>query len=101
MRWWRHLHESYATWPRCDAVSPVATTTIYVQLLGVHPPLWRVAAARQLDDSVFELLGPIPDGETWQFQPGQLVECDEDVLTLGGYGLFARRAAAPGRPSNP
>lgn len=36
-----------------------------------------------------ELIGPILQGEQWEFIPGQLVLVHEAPLTLGGDGLLA------------
>lgn len=71
---------------------------IFVRLLRDGHPLYRPVAAKHVRDDIYEISGSIPDGETWEFQPGQQVECEEDVLFAGGYGMFARRAASTDRP---
>ena len=65
------------------------TEQIYVRLLGLKYEQWRIADALRLSTEVYQLCGPVPDGEHWEFQPGQVVLVDEVVLTLGGYGLLA------------
>lgn len=62
---------------------------IYVRLLGLPHEQWRVATGRCLGGDVYEVLGPVPVGERWQFQPGQIVMCEEVGLTLGGFGMLA------------
>ena len=76
-------------------------TTIHVALLGEGTPVWRPAEARHIEDSVFELLGAIPNDEEWQFTPGQLVECKEQTFPGGESGLVAYRALPPNNSFNP
>lgn len=64
---------------------------VYVRLLGTPHEQWVLVRARCVTGDVYELLGEVPDEESWEFQPGQLVVCDEVELTLGGYGLLAVR----------
>lgn len=66
---------------------------IYVRLLGLGHEQWRIADALRLSDEQYQLCGPVPEGEIWEFQPGQVVLIEEVVLTLGGYGLLAVSAA--------
>ena len=67
---------------------------VYVALIGEGIPVWRPVNARSVSDGVFELLGPKEHGEEWEFQPGQLVECEEHSFSLGVVGLVARRRTA-------
>ncbi len=62
---------------------------IYMRLIGLHHEQWRVAEAVPMGEDLYKVIGPIPDGEQWEFQPGQIVSVEEFVLTLGGYGLLA------------
>lgn len=64
---------------------------VYVRLLGLPYEQWRLACARSVDGDTYILSGPVPAGEQWEFQPGEIVVCEEVVLTLGGYGLLAVR----------
>lgn len=73
----------------------IAPSDIHVRLLGLGQEQWRVAYGLPVGDGLYELLGPMPDGEQWQFTPGQVVECEEVVLFLGDYGLLACRALPP------
>jgi hypothetical protein len=64
---------------------------VHVSLLAEGTNVWRPAQARHIQGSVYELLGNIPADEKWQFHPGQLVECVEQVFSGGGSGLVALR----------
>jgi len=69
-------------------------TVVYIALLGEGTTVWRPAQARHIQGDVYELLGSIPVDEQWQFSPGQLVECEEQVLPGGSSGLVACRPIA-------
>ena len=73
-----------------------APVDIHVRLLGLGQEQWRITQAVPVGADRYELLGPMPDGEQWQFLPGQIVECEEVVLFLGGYGLLACSAVTLG-----
>ncbi|MDX1804554.1 MAG: hypothetical protein R3292_10770 [Alcanivorax sp.] len=73
---------------------------VYVALEGLHTEAWRAVNAVHVHDEVFRLVGNMPDDESWQFTPGQLVECERCVLTGKGAPtdkevLAARRAVTP------
>lgn len=51
--------------------------TVHVVLTGLGTPVWRPTQARHIQGVIYKLLGFIPDDEQWQFNPGQLVECEE------------------------
>jgi hypothetical protein len=57
--------------------------TVYVALLDENVDVWRPAAAEQVAPDLFRLLGPVPPGETWQFQPGEVVRCRVGFLSEG------------------
>jgi len=69
-------------------------TEVHVALLGEGTPVWRPVQTRHVHGAVFEILGSVPDGEAWEFQPGQFVECEEQVFSSGSLGLVARRPTA-------
>lgn len=71
-----------------------AMTEVFVCLLGEGTACWRPVAARHVRGGIYELLGICPPDETWQFQPGQLVECEVREFSGGSSGLVARRPAA-------
>lgn len=72
-------------------------TDVHVRLLGLGEEQWRIARGIPVGENVYELLGPIPAGEQWEFQPGQMVECEEVVLFFGDYGMLACRALPPNK----
>lgn len=67
---------------------------VHVTLLGEGVPVWRPARARHVQDSAYQLEGTVPEGEEWEFQPGELVKCELQEFIGGGSGLVARRPAA-------
>jgi hypothetical protein len=67
--------------------------TVYVALHGEGTEVWRPVPARHLQDSTYELLGIVPSQESWQFVPGQAVECDERGFGDGLTRLVACRIA--------
>ena len=69
-------------------------TVVHVALLGEGTDVWRPTQARHIQGEVYELLGSIPEDETWQFSPGQLVECEEHAFSGGSSALVACRAVA-------
>ena len=69
-------------------------TVVHIALLGEGTAVWRPAQARHIQGAIYELLGSIPDDEQWQFSPGQLVECEEQIFSGGSSGLVARRPIA-------
>ena len=67
---------------------------VHVALLGEGTSAWRPVEARHIHGTVYEILGLVPDDEEWEFQPGQLVECEQQVFSGGSSGLVALRPAA-------
>jgi hypothetical protein len=57
--------------------------TVYVALLDEGTDVWRPVDAEEVRPGLFRLLGPVPEGERWQFQPGDIVRCQERVLSAG------------------
>ena len=71
-----------------------AMTEVFVCLLGEGTACWRPVAARHVRGRIYELVGNCTSDEAWQFQPGQLVECEVREFSGGSSGLVARRPAA-------
>lgn len=71
-----------------------AMTEVFVTLLGEGTTCWRPVAARHVRGGIYEILGNCPSDEKWQFQSGQLVECELHEFSGGSRGLVARRPAA-------
>ncbi len=57
--------------------------TVYVCLLDEGVNVWRPVAAQQVGSNLFRLLGPVPSSESWQFQPGEIVQCEVRSLSEG------------------
>jgi hypothetical protein len=49
--------------------------TIYIELMNEGTNCWRPVEAKDLGDGRFQILGSQPEGEEWQFRPGEIVEC--------------------------
>jgi hypothetical protein len=67
--------------------------TVYVALKEEGATVWRPVPARRIKDSVYQLLGIVPNQEDWQFTPGQVVECEERAFVEGRIALVACRLA--------
>jgi hypothetical protein len=63
--------------------------TVYVALLAEGTDVWRPASADQVGPEFFRLTGQVPDGESWEFRPGEVVRCVEHTFTGGVRGLLA------------
>lgn len=69
--------------------SSTETVVIHVRLLDEGVDVWRPVEARQLSESTFQIVGdPVPEDETWSFQPGDIVVAEhrpasgeDEVLT--------------------
>ena len=62
--------------------------TIYVSLLNEGTDCWRPVKAESLAEGLFRITDSQPEGEQWEFQPGQVVLCRERVFQ-DGEGLVA------------
>ena len=69
-------------------------TTVFVALDGEGVDVWRPVLAREISSGVFRLMGLVPPQESWEFQPGQIVECEPRRLSGDGIDLVAVRLAA-------
>ena len=70
--------------------------SVYVALLEEGIDVWRPVAARHVRDDEYQLGGPVPDGEVWQFQPGEVVRCETRRFPDGTSGLVATDRAPHG-----
>ena len=73
--------------------------TVYVNLLDEGVDVWRPVQADEIGGGCFRLHGPVPETESWQFQPGAIVRCKERWLS-GGYCLVAAELVADGSGAN-
>jgi hypothetical protein len=58
-------------------------TMIYVSLLGEALNVLRSVRAEPLGRDYYRIIDDMPEGETWQFQPGQVVRCKKKNLSSG------------------
>ena len=63
---------------------------IYVELLEEGSRCWRPVSATARYDGTYSILGIVPSGEVWAFQPGERVRCEEHTFANGEMGLVAR-----------
>jgi hypothetical protein len=68
--------------------------TVYVFLLDEGTHVWRAVNAESVGPGLFRLCGPVPRTESWQFQPGEVVHCEERVFS----GKHVLVAVATGPP---
>ena len=78
--------------PPTQPVNPASTPVysqsgkeamIYVTLLGEGLNLLRSVRAEPLGRDYYRIIEQMPEGETWQFQPGQVVRCKKKTLSSG------------------
>jgi len=62
---------------------------VYVALLDEAVDCWRPVNAQHIGADQYVLVGPIPEGEVWEFQPGETVHCREQTFQGGTTGLVA------------
>jgi hypothetical protein len=67
---------------------------IYVGLLEEGVTCWRPVAAEVLGSGLFRLVGAVPEGEIWEYQPGEIVNVREHVFSDGSKGRVATRVGA-------
>ena len=67
------------------------SSIIYVELLDEAVAVWRPVEAEELSPGRYRLKGPIPDEERWQFQPGDIVDCESRTFEGGAVKLVAVR----------
>ncbi len=62
---------------------PVKLVEIYVHLTGESLNLMRSVMAEPLGRDYFRIVDTMPENETWQFTPGQVVRCKKQNLSTG------------------
>lgn len=53
--------------------------TIYIYLLDEGTDSWRPVEAVRIDKNVYRITSPHIEGESWQFQSGDVVRCREKL----------------------
>ena len=74
--------------------------TIHVRLLDEGTDCWRPVEADEISSRVFRLArqSPVPEGESWEFQPGDTVLCESRELSRM-HGSCCRSARTVIRPT--
>lgn len=62
---------------------PGSETMIYINLLGEGLNVMRSVRAESVGRDYYRIIDTMPEGETWQFQPGQVVRCKKQTLSTG------------------
>ncbi len=64
-------------------VRPGKETTIYLNLLGEGIACLRAVKAEHMGRDFYKIAEPTPEGETWEYQAGQVVRCEKKKLSSG------------------
>jgi hypothetical protein len=62
---------------------PPKQTLIYVNLLGEGLNMMRAVLCHDLGRGYYLIVEPMPEGEQWEFQTGQVVRCEKKKLASG------------------
>lgn len=65
------------------AIPPGKEATVYVSLVGEGIPCLRSVRAEHLGRDFYRIAEPMPEGETWEYQPGQVVRAKKKNLSSG------------------
>ena len=68
---------------------------IRVPLLPLARGRWRLVEAVPDGDGLLRIKGEMPEGEKWQFRPGEHVEYENRTFPDGTVALAATRIAVP------
>jgi hypothetical protein len=64
-------------------VRPLKEAMIYVGLVGEGLNVMRSVRAEYLGRNYYKIIEPMPEGETWEYGPGQVVRCEKKRLSSG------------------
>ncbi len=67
---------------------------VLIALLNEDVECWRPVHADELGSGLYRLQGPVPDGEVWEYQPGDVVKAEEKVFSDGERRLVATELGA-------
>ena len=56
---------------------------IYINLVGEGLNLLRSVRAEHLGHDFYKIIEETPEGETWEYGPGQVVRCRKQKLSSG------------------
>ena len=74
--------------PKPPAPPVPVQTEIYVALVGEGLNLMRTVRAEHVGRDFYKIIEEMPEGEAWEFTPGQVVRCTKRKLSTGK-GLVA------------
>jgi hypothetical protein len=69
--------------PQVAPIPPGKETMIYVTLVGEGLNVLRAVRAEHLGRDFYRIADEMPEGETWQWGPGQVVRCKKKNLSSG------------------
>ena len=69
--------------PGAIAIPPGREASVYVSLVGEGIACLRSVRAEHLGRDFYKIVEPMPDGETWEYQPGQVVRAKKKNLSSG------------------
>jgi len=70
--------------------------TIYLNLVGEGMAVLRTVQAEHMGKDFYRIVDQVPEGEKWEFQPGEIVRCRKQRLSTGK-GLVAFEEAPRAR----
>ena len=62
---------------------------LYMRLVDEGVDVWRPIETEPLPNAEYRILGPVPDGEAWEFQPGAIVRGQQRKVSSGVEGIVA------------
>jgi hypothetical protein len=74
--------------PPVHVIPPGKEVMIYVNLMGEAMNMLRAVRAENLGRDFYLIADEMPEGEDWEFKPGQIVKCKKKNLS-SGKGLVA------------
>ena len=63
--------------------------TICVRRLDRSTDVWRPVQAEAAGDGLYRIVEAMPEGEHWQFFPGETVRCRRQPIMAGAEALVA------------
>ena len=76
----------YEETTQLPAIAPIPAgkeAMVYVSLVGEGIPCLRSVRAEHLGRDFYRIAEPMPEGETWEYQPGQVVRAKKKNLSSG------------------
>jgi len=64
-------------------VRPLKEAMVYVGLVGEGLNVMRSVRAEHLGHNYYRIIESMPEGETWEYGPGQVVRCEKKKLSSG------------------